>query len=180
MDAAITQSLLSRALPIMGRAGDARPLDSLSTLLRFEPALAPQLAEYVVAYGANGPEQRTNARSAFDELVDEDILSTWQRIWIAEAAGSLRSSRTRSRPHIDWLIHCVEEGASGLAATAAAALGRLKIDHPTLLASAIDRVAPQWRQLVLWGLARLDPDAADSAADNQLDRLLLRTLRARS
>jgi len=40
-EAVITQSLLGRALPTLGAAGNDGPIENLSELLRYEPALAP-------------------------------------------------------------------------------------------------------------------------------------------
>jgi Reverse transcriptase (RNA-dependent DNA polymerase) len=171
-DAAITQSLLGRALPTLGAAGDVRPLSLLSGLLRFEPALTPQIAAYINAYGQNGERARANLRSALDEVVTGNILSTWQGMWLAQAAGSVRRSRRR---HVfeDWLAKCVADGHDGLAATAAAALGRIRRGDPDLVAAAVEQVGPEWRRLAFWGLIGLDRARAEDIADDELDRLLL-------
>jgi len=172
-DVAVTQSLLQRALPALGAAADRRPLDRLTMLLQNEPALTPQVAEYLTAYGATGKSARKSIRSALDDVVGQDIFSPWQCMWLAEAAGVLRTAGTRHHPHIDWLVQCVATAPAALAATAAAALGRLRVGDPAVLAAALDRVGPEWRQLVLWGLARLDAVAALAAAEHELDRILI-------
>ncbi|MGH3824884.1 MAG: hypothetical protein ACRDRA_18920 [Pseudonocardiaceae bacterium] len=171
-DAAITQSLLGRALSALGAAGDTSPLDSLSALLRYEPALTPQVVAYVDAYGRNGQRARANLRSALDEVVTGDILSAWQGIWLAQAAGGIRRSR-RTHSYEEWLAQCVAGGHDGLAATAAAALGRIGRGDPDLVASAVDRIGPEWRRLAFWGLIGLDRARAEDTADDKLDRLLL-------
>lgn len=171
-DAAITQSLLGRALPALGAAGDTSPLGSLSELLRFEPALTPQVVAYVDAYGRNGQRARADLRSALDEVVTGNILSAWQGIWLAQAAGGIRRSR-RTHSYEKWLAQCVADGHDGLAATAAAALGRIGRGDPDLVATAVDRVGPEWRRLAFWGLIGLDHARAEDTADDELDRLLL-------
>ena len=171
-DAAITQSLLGRALPTLGAAGDTRPLRLLSRLLRFKPALTPQVAAYVAAYGQNGQRARADLRSALDEAVTGNILSAWQGMWLAQAAGGIRRSR-RTHSYEEWLAQCVADGHDGLAATAAAALGRIGRGDPDLVAAAVDRVGPEWRRLAFWGLIGLDRARAEDTADDELDRLLL-------
>jgi hypothetical protein len=162
-DAAITQSLLGRALPALGGAGDTGPLGSLSALLRFEPALTPQVAAYLDAYGRNGPRARANLRSALDEVLTGNILSAWQGMWLAQAAGGIRRSR-RTHSYEEWLARCVADGHDGLAATAAAALGRIGRGDPDLVAAAVDRVGPEWRRLAFWGLIGLDRARAEDTA----------------
>jgi hypothetical protein len=170
--AAITQSLLSRALPMLGAAGDGRPLAFLSGLLRFEPGLTPQIAAYLDAYGQNGRRARANLRSALDEAVTGNILSAWQGMWLAQAAGGVGRS-PRSHSYEDWLARCTADGHDGLAATAAAALGRIGRGDPDLVAAAVDRVGPEWRRLAFWGLIGVDRARAEDTADDDLDRLLL-------
>jgi hypothetical protein len=171
-DAAITQSLLGRALPALGAAGDDRPVQWLSGLLRFEPALTPQIAAYIDAYGQNGQRARAELRSAIDEAVANNILSTWQGMWLAHATGGIRRSK-RKHSYEDWLATCVADGHDGLAATAAAALGRIGRGDRDLVASAVERVGPEWRRLAYWGLIGLDRARAETTADDALDRLLL-------
>jgi hypothetical protein len=169
----ITQSLLGRALPILGAAGDSEPAESLSELLRYEPALAPQLTAYITAYADTGARARSQLRSALDEVVNADIYRPWQGMWLAQAAGSISRSRT-PHPNEDWLIRSVAESQhDGLAATAAAALGRLGRGDAAVLAAAIDRVSPAWRSLVFWGLIGLDRQKAENVANDKIDRLLL-------
>jgi hypothetical protein len=171
-DAVITQSLLGRALPALGAGGDANPLESLSELLRYEPALTPQIAAYIEAYGRNSQRARANLRSALDEIVTGDILSAWQGMWLAHATGGIRRSK-RTHRYEGWLAECVADGHDGLAATAAAALGRIGRGDPDLVAAAVDRVGPEWRRLAFWGLIGLDRTKAEDTADDELDRLLL-------
>jgi hypothetical protein len=171
-DAAITQSLVGRALPVLGAASDISPLEALSGLLRFEPALTPQVAAYMDAYGRNDQRARANIRDALDDAVTGNILSTWQEMWLAHAAGGMRRSR-RTHSYEEWLSRCVTSGHDGLAATAAAALGRIGRGDVDLVAAAVDRVGPEWRRLAFWGLIGLDRARAEDTADDQLDRLLL-------
>ncbi|MGH3712658.1 MAG: reverse transcriptase domain-containing protein [Micromonosporaceae bacterium] len=174
-DAAITQSLLGRALPTLGAASDTRPLESLSELLRFEPALTPQAVAYVDAYGQNSPRARAGLRRALDDVVSGNILSAWQGMWLAQAAGGVRRSR-RAHRYEDWLVQCTadgHDGHDGLAATAAAALGRIGRGDPDMVAAAVERVGPEWRRLAFWGLIGLDRARAEDTADDELDRLLL-------
>lgn len=176
-DAAITQSLVGRALPALGAAGDSGPLSSLSELLRFEPALTPQVAAYMDAYGRNGQRARADLRSALDEALTGHILSTWQEMWLAHAAGGIRRSR-RKHSYEDWLAQCITDGPDGIAATAAAALGRIGRGDPEIVAAAVDRISPEWKRLAFWGLIGLDRERAEDTADDELDRLLLTTTSA--
>jgi hypothetical protein len=171
-EAAITQSLLGRALPTLGAAGNTSPLGSLSKLLRSQPDLTPQVAAYLDAYGRNGSRARADLRSALDEVVTGDILSVWQGMWLAQAAGGIRRSQ-RTHSYEEWLAQCVVDGHDGLAATAAAALGRIGRGDPGPVAAAVDRVGAEWRRLVFWGLIGLDRAKAEDTADDELDRLLL-------
>lgn len=172
-EASITQSLLGRALPTLGAAGDERPADFLSELLRYEPALAPQLTAYLTHYADHGPRARTLLRSALDDVVEADIYSPWQGMWLAQAAGGIRRSR-KVHPYEQWLEQSVAESPhDGLAATAAAALGRLGRGNADIVVSAIDRVGPAWRRLVFWGLIGLDRQRAQDVADDKIDHLLL-------
>jgi Reverse transcriptase (RNA-dependent DNA polymerase) len=181
-DTAITQSLLGRALPILGTAGDKNPLDKLSALLRHEPALTPQIVKYILRYCATGPRARTGVRAALDRVTAEDNFSAWQYMWLAEAAGGVRRApknlrRAPKNPsHYDWLAWCVEHAQPPLAATAAASLGSLRVGRVKLLEGALDRVGEAWRPLVLWGLAQLDMDAATACADSKLDRILIESI----
>lgn len=172
-EAAITQSLLGRALPTLGAAGEEAPLDHLDDILRFEPALTPQVMRYITNLAAAGSAARSRIRTSLDDLVAEDIHSPWQRIWLAQTAGSIRRSRARHH-YEDWLADCVVSSPhDGLAATAAAALGRIGRGDPMLIMAAIDRVGPAWRTLAFWGLIGLDRGKALDVADDKLDRLLL-------
>jgi hypothetical protein len=171
--ASITQSLLGRALPTLGALGDEGPVDNLSALLRYEPALAPQLTAYMTEYAENGPRARSRLRSAIDDVVEADIFSPWQGMWLAQAAGGIRRTR-RVHSYEEWLNRSVAESQhDGLVATAAAALGRLGRGEADVVAAAIDRVAPTWRRLVFWGLIGLDRQKAQDVADDKIDRLLL-------
>lgn len=172
-EASITQSLLGRALPILGAAGDERPADSLSELLRHEPALAPQLTAYLTRYADHGPRARSRLWSALDDVVEAEIYSPWQGMWLAQAAGGIQRSR-KVHAYERWLEQSVAESPhAGLAATAAAALGRLGRGDADIAASAIDRVGPAWRRLVFWGLVGLDRKKAQDVADDKIDHLLL-------
>ena len=170
-EASITQSLFGKALPFLGSAGELQPLEHLSWILRREPALTPAIAKYLINLGATGQSARTSVRRALDELVAEPSFSMWQQMWLAEVAGGI--VRSKNRPLYDWLRSCVESAHPPLAATASAAIGRLRIQEPELLARALDRVGPVWRDLVMWGLAALDADKAEEFADDKLDRILI-------
>ncbi|MCG5216158.1 hypothetical protein MBA17_23115 [Streptosporangium sp. KLBMP 9127] len=171
-DAAITHSLLGLALPLLGAAGDSSPLEWLIGLLRFEPALTPQVAVYLDMYGRNGQRARAELRAALDEVTSSDILSDWQAMWLAQAAGGVGRSQ-RKHSYEDWLARSAVSGHDGLAATAAAALGRIGRGDSDLVAAAVDRVGPEWRRLAFWGLIGIDRARAEDTADDELDRLLL-------
>ncbi|AMB41642.1 MULTISPECIES: RNA-directed DNA polymerase [Paenarthrobacter] len=174
-EAAITETLLGRALPILGRSGITEPVDFLSQLLRFEPALTPQISTYIIELASTGPGARTKLRRILDLLFEEQSFSVWQKIWLAEAAGSIRPAKTDYQ-HYAWLQECVADPNPALAATAAAALGRLHRGDVSKLTASLDQVGPAWRSLVLWGIAQSDPQAAQSVAEDQIERLLLKTL----
>lgn len=172
-EAAITQSLLGRALPTLGVAGMEDPLEHLDLILRFEPALTPQVMMYLTNLADTSPEARSRIRASLDAVVAMDTHSPWQCMWIAQAAGSIRRSRTRHDYEV-WLANCVDSNHhDGLVATAAAALGRIGRGEPTLVMAAIDRISPAWRTLAFWGLIRLDRNKAIDVANDKLDRLLL-------
>lgn len=108
-----------------------------------------------------------------EEIVEADIYSPWEGMWLAQAAGGIRRS-SRQHRYEGWLVQCVAESRhDGLAATAAAALGRLGLGDADVVAAAIDRVGPAWRRLAFWGLIGLDRQKAEAAADDAIDRLLL-------
>ncbi|WP_313480267.1 RNA-directed DNA polymerase [Microbacterium sp.] len=171
-EAAITESLLGRALPILGRAGRDVAVGSLSHLLRYEPTLTPQIAKYITELGTTSPQARKKLRAALNGLVDAAILSNWQKIWLASAAGALGTARGKL-DHYHWLMKCVDEADPALAATAAAALGQLKYGDVEAMKAALDRVGPVWRTLVLWGIAQMDTATAEAVADDLLERKLL-------
>jgi hypothetical protein len=175
IDAAISETLLGRALPILGRAGDEAPLSNISALLRFEPALTPQISAYISALGATGSAVRTRIRRTLDSLTEESSFSVWQKVWLAEAAGTIRPAR-RIPKHYQWLRDCVNDPSPALAATASAAVGKLIDEADPARKAALDRVGPAWRTLVLWGIAQSDLDAANAAAEDRLERLLLEEL----
>lgn len=175
-DAAITQSLLSRALPLLGRAGDSGPLDYVRAILTHEPALTPQVAEYLVSLAASDGASARSVRDALDDVVEQDVISPWQGMWLAHAAGALPRTRRPGR-HIDWLESCVRDESPALAATAGMALGRRRRGDPTMLAGSLDRVGPAWRPLLLLGLALQDWERASASADGALDRILLASAR---
>lgn len=174
LDAAITQSLLDRALPALGSAGHEGPLGNLPSLLQFEPGLTPQIATYLINYCKHGNRARADVRSAVNEMLQLDILNSWQSMWISHALGYARRVRNpRSPRYLDWLTEQVDRGPDCVAATAAVTLGRLNYGDASALAAALDRVGPEWRHLVLWGLDKLDPGLAAESADSQLDRVFL-------
>lgn len=175
IEAAITEALLGRSLPILGRSGDDRPAAFLSRLLRLEPALTPQISAYITELATTGTAARTKLRRALNDLVKEENFSVWQKVWIAEAAGSIRPAKTE-HGHYTWLRNCVSERNPALAATAAAALGKLRRGDNDKLKSALDQVGPTWRSLVLWGIAQTDLQTAKLVADNRIERLLLKAL----
>ncbi|BDO42682.1 hypothetical protein CELD12_21720 [Cellulomonas sp. NTE-D12] len=174
-EAAITQSLLSRALPILGEGGDQQMLDWIEAILRFEPGVTPQVSLYLESLAGWGTNERRAVRSTLDGVVRSELLSDWQGIWIAYASGFLRGSNAR-RPHVEWLHERAQHGPDALAAHAAAALGRIGRGDPNVLAGTVDRLGSVWRTLALWGLAQVDRSRALEAADNQLDRILIESI----
>jgi hypothetical protein len=175
IEAAITETLLRRALPILGRSGNEEPAESLQQLLRYEPALTPHISAYVTELGAFGPGSRTTLRRSLNEMVTKQDLSVWQKIWLAEAAGSIRPARAE-HAHYAWLQECVSDPDAALAATAAVALGKLRRGEVGTLIAALDRIGPVWRSMVLWGIAQTDLQAARNAAEDKFERLLLNSL----
>lgn len=175
LKAAVTQSLLGQALPVLGATQSDDPLTALPALLGLEPGLAPQIAEYLVRYCAHGQKFRAAVRAAVDQILADDLINAWQGMWIAHAVGYAgRLREPGPSKHLDWLAQCVSDGPDGLAATAAATLGRLQYGDPGSIATALNRLGPEWRQLALWGLHQLSPETAQASADNELDRILLR------
>lgn len=173
--AAITETLLGRALPILGQAGFAEPLGAISALLRFEPALTPQISTYLTELGRTGPRVRVEIRTVLDTITNESSFSLWQKVWLAEAAGTIRPAKA-DHPHYGWLKRCVGEAEPALAATAAVALGKLRRGDSKVLAAALDRVGPSWRTLVLAGMASSGMAAAEDAADDMVEHILLQEL----
>jgi hypothetical protein len=172
---AIARTLVYRALPVLGFIDDRRPLDNLDYLMSSEPALTPDVVAYLGALPAVGGIRAT--REALSSLLQgPPPLSTWQKVWIASAAGrkSLGRRKIASTPrYVAWLVESLSDPNDGLAATAASSLGRLGLGDPNDLAAAVDRVGAPWRRLALWGLSAVDPDRARESADNRLDRLML-------
>lgn len=75
-DAAITESLLGRALPVLGAAGDDGPLEIIDQILRYEPTLTPQVwRAYLTAYGVTGRLARAAIRTVLDDVAGQDIFS---------------------------------------------------------------------------------------------------------
>lgn len=173
MTAAITQSLLGHALPILGAAGRDEPLESLSPLMRYEPSLTPQVCAYLIAFAREGRQARRRVRDAIDGLVQGELLSGWQSVWIAYTAGTLRGGRL-NRPHVAWLSDALRTDTGAYAGHAALTLARLGHADADDLASALDRVRPGWRSLVFLALCQVDPTFAEQVADSELDRVLLR------
>ncbi len=170
--AAITQSLLGHALPILGAAGDDAPLSNLSPLMRYEPALVPQVSAYLVAYAQHGKHHKAAVRDALDEIVEADVLSPWQSLWLAYTAGALRGSR-ETRGHVGWLRTALEGAEPAFAAYAALALARLGHADSAQLAALVNDITQAWRPLAYFALALADHDLAMSVADSELDRILL-------
>jgi hypothetical protein len=171
-DPAIRQSLLGRALPTLGAIGDERPVRALSRLLGREPSLTPEVAVYLEAYANGGPRARMTVRRQIDALVDRDVLSLWQQMWIADIAGGLRRARDTHR-YEEWLHECIRSDHPGLAATAAAAIGRIGRGDRASIAECVEKAEPEWRTLAYWGLVGVDADLAERVAENKIDRQLL-------
>lgn len=177
IEAAITETLIGRALPILGRAGDETPLGHVSALLRFEPALTPQISAYMSELSTSSPPAtRTRIRRKLDDLVYEASFSAWQKIWLAETAGNIHPARTTPK-HYEWLRDCLMDSNAALVATAAAALGKLRDFDYLERAAALDRVGPAWRTLVLWGIAKASLSSAEAAAEDRMERLLIDSIR---
>lgn len=169
--AAITQSLLGRALPILGDGDSHAAFEHAPTILRRDPSLTPQLASYLIRYSQRNVEQRTEVRDLLDQIVDSSILSDWQAIWITYVASYLRSSSTE-RTHVQWLERAVRFAPDAVAASAAAALGNIGRGDPDVLAVGVGRVGPAWRSLAVWGLARVSAETAQEVAEDGIDQLL--------
>lgn len=171
--AAVTQSLVGRALPVLGLSGDLRPLEDFSLLLRYEPILAPQLATYLRALGRHGFETRELIRGTLNEVVTRGAFSSWQAMWLAYAAGDLRRTKTE-QPYERWLARSAARSThEGLAATAAASLGRLGRNKSDDVLAALNHVSAPWRRQVLWALVGLDPKRANEVAEDGIDRLVI-------
>jgi hypothetical protein len=173
---ATTESLLAVSLPVLGAAGDASGLLHISAVLRQAPSLTPNVAAYLTRLGRHGVVERRSIRQTLDELVSEDSFSTWQRIWLAEAAGRIRRAK-RGYKHYDWLRECLAHQEPALRAAAAVALARLRLASAGELQALLDGVGPAWRTLVLWAIAIVDPDVAEAAAEDKIERILVEEIR---
>ncbi|MGW4714311.1 hypothetical protein [Nocardia sp. NPDC004260] len=171
-DGAVLRSLLGRALPVLGAAGDTAPAEWIETIIRKEPALTPQAAQYLTSLGQTGPDHQRVVRATLGPIVSKDILGTWQSLWFAHVAAHSGVDET-SQPYEQWLHHSVTTGAPAVAATAAAALGRIGRGDTEVVTAAIARVGPEWRRLAFVGLIGLDQAKAHATSDDALDRLLL-------
>lgn len=171
-DASDVQKFLGKALPILGAHGSDRPLEHAVDILRFEPTLTPQLASYLIRYSLTTDTNAENVRTALDDIVSRPILSDWQAIWIAYVASHLHAD-SPEREHVAWLAKQVESGPNAVAAHAAAALGELRLGDVDTLTSGLSRIGPSWRSLALWGLARIDPEAAARVAGPGIEGLLI-------
>lgn len=169
---ATAESLLRLALPILGSAGSLDPLGRASEILRYAPSLTPSVASYIEKLAHHGQDERQQIRRKLDLLLSESSFSTWQNIWLAEAAGSVPPAKN-DYEHYEWLRVCLQSESSALAAVAASALGRLRKADTDELKHLIDLVHPAWKQLVLWGLAMQDSAVALETADDKIDRLLV-------
>ncbi len=173
---AITESLLAVSLPTLGAAGDVSGLPHLSAVLRQAPALTPNVVAYLTRLSRHGLEERRKIRLALDELVSEDSFSTWQQIWLAEAAGSIRRAK-REYAHYGWLRGCLKHADPALRAAAASAVARLRLAKAAELRPLLDGIGPAWRTLLLWAIAVMDTDAAEAAADDKIERILVEEVR---
>ncbi|TFH70620.1 hypothetical protein [Cellulomonas sp. HD19AZ1] len=169
---AITQSLLGRALPILGASGSPTVLDHAIGILASAPSLTPQLADYLIRYSQGGPDHRTKVRDLLDNVVTSSILSDWQAIWIAHVASYQRGSGL-ARRHVLWLRECIETKPDAVAAHAAAALGNIGRGDGEDLVTALGRIGPTWRSLALWGLARVSTALAQEVAEDGVDRVMV-------
>lgn len=176
-ETSITQSLLSRALPHLGDAGFEDPLDHLANLLHREPGLTPQISLYLTRLAKASLTAPHKIREQLDALTLDESFSSWQAVWLAETAGSIDSS-DRDWKHYTWLKDCVADRTtpSALAATAAAALGRLGRGNSLAMAQRMDHIDPAWRTLLLWSLGQSDTHLAKTCADSALDRILIPSL----
>lgn len=172
-DAALVRRLLVEVLPILGKAHNLNPLKSLSKLMRSEPSLTPAVSEYVINLSKSDGATRQEIRKSLEDLVSQESLSTWQQMWIADAAGSIVASNNRDRPLYTWLTRQMDSASGPLAATCAAAAGRLEVGDTASLRDTAGNVGAAWRGLAFWGLAQFDPDAAVLAAENQAERMIV-------
>ncbi len=173
---ATTESLLAVSLPLLGAAGDTSGLEHISAVLRQAPALTPNVAAYLTRLARHGLTERRLIRQTLDELVSEHSFSTWQQMWLAEAAGSVRRAKRRYG-HYEWLKECLQDHDPALRAVAASALARLGLASADELRALLDGVGPAWRTLVLWAVAIVDVDVAEAAAEDKIERILVEEVR---
>ncbi|AYJ48577.1 hypothetical protein D8W71_09810 [Rhodococcus sp. P1Y] len=151
----------------------------MDRLLSQEPGLTPDFVAYLTSIPRG--DTRIQARTALNELLEnKHLLSTWQKVWIADAVGRVRpttlvrdGSSLGKNHYTRWLHECLNADNDALAATAAHSLGRLHAGDATELAAVVGKVTDQWRPLALLGLARVDEPKALDCAGGALDRLML-------
>ncbi|SDD26328.1 RNA-directed DNA polymerase [Rhodococcus tukisamuensis] len=177
----VLRQLLIRALPRLGSAGNSAPLGKLDELIREAPDLTPAVAKYIVNLVGVDPDQRPSAEEAIDRIAGSDILSEWQKIWLAHTAGVIGKSDESPAGIFTWLRDSVRFGDGALTAYAAEALARYVVGANARrknmiaadLAGALNRVTEEHRLPIVWALGQLTPATARQAADNGLDRLLV-------
>ncbi|MFD4932836.1 RNA-directed DNA polymerase [Peribacillus butanolivorans] len=164
--------LLASALPVLGELDDMGPMNYLEDLLDISPDLTPKVADYLEKLARVDDFNSHMVGRKIDNLVRNDRLSDWQRLWLAHAASAIRGTIVPP-PTAEWLNDCVRAGSDILAAYAADALGQLKTGDFDALAAALNRVGAEHRLPIVWALGQLDADKAREIVDSELERLML-------
>lgn len=166
----VTAKILGRALRVFTLGRDPSALEHTASILVYEPSLTPTVARYLRACGRFA---RTETRQALDDVCTSGIVSTWQAIWIAYAAGELPPRRPRRRiPHVEWLREQCRSSDPALRAEAAMALARRRLASSAELLN-ISAGLPEMHRptLLLAMVANGNEGEANATADSELDRL---------
>lgn len=168
--AKVTAVLLRKALRVFARASDTTALDAVTSILVYEPSLAPYVAAYLRSCADT---DRTETLKALDDVCSSRIASAWQAVWIAFVAGDVpRRQGGATRPHVTWLKQQLNSEHPAVAAEAALALARRRFVRPSDLDDLLRRISAVHRPTVVVALGALGDEAAAAAAGNShLDRL---------
>ena len=166
---AVWSALIRRALQTLESAGETDALDSAVSLLVRQPHLTPQICGYVVSAGREDPER---VRNMLDGLCRQDIVSVWQALWIAYAAGEVRGG-TRTTGHIQWLRSQLSSAHPSVVAQSALSLARRRLLDVDLGRQAYDNVPMVHRPSVALALAAASYRVGEDFVPNdQLERWL--------